>query len=110
MTEAVDLYGFGSFFSAHGSAPRDIDILILHRIDRSSIDFAIQCKTAIRNPIRNADVVLLSESEEQELAFLRKCRGKLLGTVTDTSLSDQLEAICRAILVSSSPLRGSQVV
>lgn len=111
MTETIDLYGFGSFFSPQVSVPRDVDILILHRrIDRSSINFAIQCKVAIKSLIRNVDVVMLSKSEEQELAFLRKCRGKLLGRVTDTDPNGQLEAICRLTLAPSNPLRDSHAV
>jgi hypothetical protein len=102
MKETVDLYGFGSFFSSPGSAFRDIDILILHqRADFSSINFAIQCKATIKNLIRNVDVVMLSKSEEQELAFLQKCSGKLLGSVTDSDPSGQLEAICRLTLAPS---------
>lgn len=96
----VDLYGFGSFFSDHGSVPRDVDILILHQqVDSSSINFAIHCKAMIKSLIPNVDVVILSKSEEQELAFLRKCSGKLLGKVTDTDPSGQLEAIFRLNLV-----------
>ena len=102
MMETVDLYGFGSFFFPRGPVSRDVDILILHqRTDHSSIDFAIQCKAAIKTFIRSVDVVMLSRSEEKELAFLRKCRGRLLGRVTDTDPSRQLEAICRSALAPS---------
>ena len=111
MTETVDLYGFGSFFSDQGSVPRDVDLLVLHRrIDRSSINFAIQCKALIKSLIRNADVVILSKSEEQELAFLWKCSGKLLGMVADTDPNGQLEAIFRSPFMHSNPLRNFRAV
>jgi hypothetical protein len=109
MTEVVDLYGFGSFFSTQGSTSHDLDILVLHeRIDDPSINFAIQCKAAIRTLIQNADVVILSKQEEEELAFVRKCNGRLLGQVTDNDLSRQLEVICRTILGLTSEVYDSR--
>jgi hypothetical protein len=94
--EVVDLYGFGSFFSDQNSSPRDIDLLIVHQsIDSSSINFAIDCKAAIKSLIPSADTVVLSTSEEQELAFVQKCSGKFLGRLTEADPSAQLKAIVR---------------
>lgn len=102
MTEIVDLYGFGSFFSDKNFSPRDVDLLIMHqRIDSSSINFALHCKAAIKSLIPSADTVVLSIFEEQELAFLQKCSGKFLGRLTDVDPSAQLEEIFRFTLASS---------
>lgn len=107
MRESVSLYGFGSFFVPQSSTPRDIDILIVHqRADPASIGFAIQCKAAIKRLVCNVHVVMLSESEEQELAFLQKCEGKLLGRVNERDPRGQLELICRLILEARSPAIG----
>lgn len=96
MTEVVDVYGFGSFFFRGAAAPRDVDLLIVHpRVDQLSIHFAIRCKWALRNSIGGADVVMLSKSEERELAFIKKCRGHFLMRLTDTDRSAQFEAISR---------------
>lgn len=101
MTEAVKLFGFGSFFSNEASVPRDVDILILHeRVDPASIDFAIRCKSVLSGLIRGAHIVILSECEERELVFLQRSNGKMLGRVTNADLGMQLEnlasAICRS--------------
>jgi hypothetical protein len=98
MMESARLYGFGSFFSDQVSAPRDVDILVLHeRVDSSSIEFAISCKSVLKLLMFNAHIVMLSESEERELAFVQRCGAIFLGRVTNTDPGKQLVAICRSI-------------
>src|SRR5713101_4938233 len=99
MRESVTLYGFGSFFSSAASAPRDIDILIVHeRVDPASIDFAIRCKTILKDFLpTTAHFTVLSESEEQELTFIQRCNAIMLEQVTDIEPDAQLANLASSL-------------
>jgi hypothetical protein len=84
MTQSIQLYGFGSFFSNDSPKHRDIDILIVHeRIDPESVAFALRCKRVIVSSIPNAHLTILSNAEESELNFIQRSRACFLGTITD---------------------------
>jgi hypothetical protein len=94
MTQSIQLYGFGSFFSSGNSKYKDIDILIVHEaIDPESITFALRFKSIIMRCIPNAHLTVLSKGEEKELKFIRCSGARFLGSITDAEPDAELSKI-----------------
>lgn len=90
MSESLTVHGFGSFFRNVCDA-RDIDLLLLHRsTDPISCEFAIRCKAYLEHVLPTADIVLLSQNEEQEIQFLAKSKAVVLGTLLDEDIGLQV--------------------
>lgn len=93
MTETIAVYGFGSFFTGDAD-PQDIDLLLLHRSsDDESCQFAIDCKAAIKSALPNADIVMLSQSEADDLQFLTRAKAVALGELYHDNLGTQARAL-----------------
>jgi hypothetical protein len=106
------IYGFGSHFHG-GESPRDLDLLVLHRdVSAKSVAFAIELKSVLCAVIPNADVVMLSEQEERDFAFIARARALPIGEVTRDPLQrniPELSGIIWHILCwpgKDSPSRG----
>lgn len=102
MNEMLSVYGFGSFFAGK-AVPRDIDLLLLHRsTDRSSCQFAIDCKARIERVLPSADIVMLSRSEAERHRFVSRSKAIELGKVTTAKLDEQLATIISELTRSRS--------
>jgi hypothetical protein len=98
MTHTATLFGFGSYFAKGPTFANDIDLLLLHRnVGRNSIEFAISCKKIIQVVIPAAHVVMLSDSEESELDFLRRSCAVYLAEINDYCASEQIVALSESI-------------
>lgn len=92
---SLTVFGFGSFFRPQGHKPRDVDLLLIHDdCSRRSIEFAISCKALIRQELPNADIVMLSTTEELDLKFVERSKAVRLSVVSNP---DHLQDIYRAI-------------
>src|SRR5882757_3653628 len=99
---SLAVYGFGSFFDPASKSYSDVDLLLVHKdCALPSIQFAIRCKSLIRKLLSSADVVMLSESEENELGFIRGCRAIYLDTVFDSRQVDQIGCLVSQRLAST---------
>jgi hypothetical protein len=105
LTQTAQIYGFGSFFNEGRTTAEDIDLLLVHdSVERGSIDFAITCKSHIRALTPHAHIVLLSVSEERELAFLLKSKAILLGAVSSVETLSQLSTLLSRYIGIAYPL------
>jgi len=90
----IRLFGFGSHFTAPPG--RDIDILILHHnCEAESIRAAIAIKAALKASCPEADVVMLSVAEEQDLQFINRSAARLLGGATAQMTATELAELCQ---------------
>ncbi|WP_159008521.1 hypothetical protein [Bradyrhizobium sp. S69] len=108
MSGKISVYGFGSYFRADISRPKDIDILIVHAdLSAESIEAALKCKTFLIGRYRMLDVSVLSASEERNLGFIRGSSATLLCSVDENeigAIGDHFETSIRL------PDRGDQTV
>lgn len=96
MIESLVVYGFGSFFM-RDTRPRDIDLLLLHRsLDDESCHLAIACKAEIKAILPNADIVMLSQDEADDLQFLTRAKTVLLGELQYGDIGAQARALIDA--------------
>ena len=99
VTESIRIFGLGSYFEKERHQLRDIDILLLHRsTSLASVEAAINVKFLLGKQIYDADIVMLSEHEEHDLAFIGLSNAVLLGTVQSDQLIEQARAISQQIL------------
>lgn len=79
----VIIYGFGSFFNG-SEIFNDVDLLVVHSSNsyRSCLE-AITLKREIISQIDNADVTMLSRSEEIKFNFVKKAMAIPLGSYTE---------------------------
>lgn len=97
MNEELKVYGFGSFFSGHTKF-QDIDILIVHRNgEDKSCQFAIWCKRMLMSKLIEADITILSESEERQFSFIAKSSAWRIGKVCEVSAENDLHEVLRKI-------------
>jgi hypothetical protein len=102
LTEAVKIYGFGSYFSGEHATPGDIDLLVLHASEaKDSIDFAICCKRALSRAIPKVHITMLSEPEERDLSFRSKSNATFLSSVREDTISQNVQNILRIIEMSA---------
>ena len=98
MTATVSVFGFGSYFQG-GSNTSDIDIFLIHDdLSDTSCALAIKCKQHLLQAVDGAHITMLSQREEQHFDFVTTARAKLLGTVRDGRIEDDLAAICSQYL------------
>lgn len=99
MTHSATLFGFGSYFAKGPAFANDVDLLLVHRnAGRDSIEFAISCKKVIQATIPAAHVIMLSDSEECELDFIRRSNAVYLTEIDDQRPSKQIAALGKSIM------------
>ncbi|EFE3929093.1 hypothetical protein CHZ71_003398 [Escherichia coli] len=82
------IYGFGSFFNGSETF-NDIDLLIVHSSNSyDSCLEAIALKREILSRISNADVTMLSKSEEIQFNFVENAKAFPLGSYTEKKKED----------------------
>lgn len=97
MNEKLDVYGFGSFFSGRTKF-QDIDILIVHPCgEYESCQFAIWCKRMLKSNLINADITILSGSEERQFSFIAKSSAWHIGKVCKISAENDLYTVLSKI-------------
>lgn len=99
LIEVLSVYGFGSFFS-EDTKYEDIDILIIHEnIEYKSCQFAINCKEIFISKRTEADITILSKSEESLNSFVFKSSARLLGEISSASVEADVDVILCKIRV-----------
>lgn len=98
MTDQVTVFGFGSFFDG-SSGHRDVDFLVLHgNTTFASSSLAIACKKYIVERIDLAHVTMLSKLEERQLGFIQSARAVELGSVSASSIEEDVKCIVETLL------------
>lgn len=94
---SVEVYGFGSFFSA-AQAARDIDLLLIHaEITPQCCAFASQCRRALNELIDKAHITLLSKVEADQLNFVHLANAIYIGRISAASIGKDAELIGQII-------------
>lgn len=97
LTLITTIYGFGSYFKK-SILTSDIDLLIIHAgVDFINCDFAILCKHRLENLVSNADVTMLSKSEEVNFQFINAAEAIYLGELRKSHLDSDLAGIVSEI-------------
>ena len=97
MSEKIEAYGFGSYFSGHPEY-RDVDILLVHRSSKpESCQFAIQCKRFLVSNYSLADVTILSQHEEQQISFIERSGAHQIGEIRLQQKESELSKILAKI-------------
>ena len=100
LNKIVQFYGFGSYFEHRNVPANDIDLLIIHAdLTAESIEYALLCKRRLMAVLPIAHVTILSQEEERELEFMRKCRAIPLGVVASGNAQsgiDELQQLIRS--------------
>lgn len=82
------IYGFGSFFNGSETF-NDIDLLIVHSSNSyDSCLEAIVLKQEVLSRISNADITMLSKSEEIQFNFVENAKAFPLGTYSEKKKED----------------------
>lgn len=82
------IYGFGSFFN-RSETFNDIDLLIVHSSNSyDSCLEAIVLKQEVLSRISNADITMLSKSEEIQFNFVENAKAFPLGTYSEKKKED----------------------
>lgn len=103
MSEELAVFGFGSYFLGHAEYG-DVDILIVHsRSEAKSCGFAIRCKRLLLSYISNADITILSQSEEQNISFIKKSGALYIGTVNEQNSGEGLNIVLGKIRQANAP-------
>lgn len=83
-SENLDLFGFGSYFNGTEKY-RDIDLLVIHADEgKISCALASEYKIWLMSHVPQVHVTILSASEERELNFVERSRGRQLARIVGT--------------------------